>query len=115
MARTRQKTPRKSACANPGKKGETARSKELNTLAVMLAGAGGLLIYGGGLALDLLEIMRLNFSLPREVLLTPGSMAQYLLHSGKNRDSGDTAGSDLPVAGRCYRPDFPGRLVVRRR
>ncbi|EJL03896.1 MULTISPECIES: flagellar biosynthesis protein FlhB [Pseudomonas] len=64
-------------------KGEIARSKELNTLAVMLAGAGGLLIYGGGLAMDLLEIMRLNFSLPREVLLTPGAMAQYLLHSGK--------------------------------
>ncbi|CAH0317270.1 flagellar biosynthesis protein FlhB [Pseudomonas brassicacearum] len=64
-------------------KGEIARSKELNTLAVMLAGAGGLLIYGGGLALDLLEIMRLNFSLPREVLLSPGSMAQHLMHSGK--------------------------------
>lgn len=64
-------------------KGEIARSKELNTLAVMLAGAGGLLIYGGGLALDLLEIMRLNFSLPREVLLSPGAMTQYLLHSGK--------------------------------
>ncbi|WP_024778670.1 flagellar biosynthesis protein FlhB [Pseudomonas corrugata] len=64
-------------------KGEIARSKELNTLVVMLAGAGGLLIYGGGLALDLLEIMRLNFSLPREVLLSPGAMAQYLLHSGK--------------------------------
>ncbi|MET3454158.1 MULTISPECIES: flagellar biosynthesis protein FlhB [Pseudomonas] len=64
-------------------KGEIARSKELNTLAVMLAGAGGLLIYGGGLALDLLEIMRLNFSLPREVLLSPGSMSQHLLHSGK--------------------------------
>jgi len=64
-------------------KGEIARSKELNTLAIMLAGAGGLLIYGGGLALDLLEIMRLNFSLPREVLLSPGAMAQDLLHSGK--------------------------------
>jgi flagellar biosynthetic protein FlhB len=64
-------------------KGEIARSKELNTLAIMLAGAGGLLIYGGGLALELLEIMRLNFSLPREVLLTPGAMTQYLLHSGK--------------------------------
>ncbi|MBD9461481.1 flagellar biosynthesis protein FlhB [Pseudomonas sp. Pdm06] len=64
-------------------KGETARSKELNTLAIMLAGAGGLLIYGGGLALDLLEIMRLNFSLPREVLLSPGAMSQHLLHSGK--------------------------------
>ncbi|MFW0758816.1 flagellar biosynthesis protein FlhB [Pseudomonas sp. H11T01] len=64
-------------------KGEVARSKELNTLAVMLAGAGGLLIYGGALAQDLLEIMRLNFSLPREVLLNNGSMIQYLLHSGK--------------------------------
>ncbi|CAH0133015.1 flagellar biosynthesis protein FlhB [Pseudomonas mediterranea] len=64
-------------------KGEIARSKELNTLVVMLAGTGGLLIYGGGLALDLLEIMRLNFSLPREVLLSPGTMAQHLLHSGK--------------------------------
>ncbi len=64
-------------------KGEIARSKELNTLATMMAGAGGLLIYGGGLALDLLEIMRLNFSLPREVLLDPGQMGEYLLHSGK--------------------------------
>ncbi|MHC8321642.1 flagellar biosynthesis protein FlhB [Pseudomonas sp. GB2N2] len=64
-------------------KGEIARSKELNTLATMLAGAGGLLIYGGGLAQDLLEIMRLNFSLPRDVLLDPGQMGQYLLHSGK--------------------------------
>ena len=64
-------------------KGEIARSKELNTLAVMLAGAGGLLIYGGGLALDLMELMKLNFSLPREVLLSPGAMGQYLLHSGK--------------------------------
>ncbi|BBP60805.1 flagellar biosynthesis protein FlhB [Pseudomonas sp. St316] len=64
-------------------KGETARSKELNTLAVMLAGAGGLLVYGGGLALDLLEIMRLNFSLPREVLLSTDAMSQHLLHSGK--------------------------------
>ena len=64
-------------------KGEIARSKELNTLVIMLVGAGGLLIYGGGLALDLLEIMRLNFSLPREVLLSPGSMVQYLLHSGQ--------------------------------
>ncbi|WP_449441048.1 MULTISPECIES: flagellar biosynthesis protein FlhB [Pseudomonas] len=64
-------------------KGEIARSKELNTLVTMMAGAGGVLIYGGGVALDLLEIMRLNFSLPREVLLDPGQMSQYLLHSGK--------------------------------
>ena len=64
-------------------KGEIARSKELNTLAIMLAGAGGLLVYGAGLAQDLLEIMRLNFTLPRDVLLSPGAMGLYLLHSGK--------------------------------
>jgi flagellar biosynthetic protein FlhB len=64
-------------------KGEIARSKELNTLATMLAGAGGLLVYGGGLALDLLDIMRLNFSLPREVVLAPEAMGHYLLKSGK--------------------------------
>lgn len=64
-------------------KGEVARSKELNTLAIMLVGAGALLIYGGELAQDLMEIMRLNFSLPRDVLLSPGAMGLYLLHSGK--------------------------------
>ncbi len=64
-------------------KGEIARSKELNTVATMMAGAGALLIYGGGLALDLMELMKLNFTLPREVLLSPGAMGQYLLHSGK--------------------------------
>ncbi|PMY66159.1 MULTISPECIES: flagellar biosynthesis protein FlhB [Pseudomonas] len=64
-------------------KGEIARSKELNTLAITMIGAAGLLIYGAGVARDLLEIMRLNFSLPREVLLSPGAMGLYLLHSGK--------------------------------
>ena len=64
-------------------KGEIARSKELNTLAVMLAGAGGLLIFGGALAQDLMELMRMNFSLSREVILDQRSMATYLLHSGQ--------------------------------
>lgn len=64
-------------------KGEIARSKELNTLAIMLAGAGGLLIFGGALAQDLMELMRLNFSLSREVLLDQRSMGTYLLHSGQ--------------------------------
>ena len=64
-------------------KGEIARSKELNTLAIMLAGAGGLLIFGGALAQDLMELMRLNFTLSREVLLDQRSMGTYLLHSGQ--------------------------------
>ena len=64
-------------------KGEIARSKELNTLAVMLAGAGALLIFGGALAQDLMELMRMNFSLSREVILDQRSMGTYLLHSGQ--------------------------------
>jgi len=64
-------------------KGEVARSKELNTLAIMLVGAGALLIFGGALAEDMMELMRLNFSLPREVILDQKSMGNYLMHSGQ--------------------------------
>jgi flagellar biosynthetic protein FlhB len=49
----------------------------------MLAGSGGLLIFGGALAQDLMELMRLNFTLSREVLLDQRSMGAYLLHSGQ--------------------------------
>lgn len=63
-------------------KGEIARSKELNTLAVMLAGAGALLIFGGALAQDLMELMRMNFTLSREVILDQRNMGTFLLNSG---------------------------------
>jgi flagellar biosynthetic protein FlhB len=64
-------------------KGEIARSKELNTLAIMLAGASALLIFGGALAQDMMELMRLNFSLSRDVILDQNSMGTFLLHSGQ--------------------------------
>ncbi|MCS3836292.1 flagellar biosynthetic protein FlhB [Pseudomonas sp. JAI111] len=64
-------------------KGEVARSKELNTLAIMLVGASALLIFGGALAQDMMELMRINFSLPREVIMDQKSMVNYLLHSGQ--------------------------------
>ncbi|MFK0089427.1 flagellar biosynthesis protein FlhB [Pseudomonas sp. NPDC090755] len=64
-------------------KGEVARSKELNTVAVTLAGAGALLAFGGGLAETLMELMRINFSLSREVLIDERSMGIFLLASGK--------------------------------
>ncbi|WLG52423.1 flagellar biosynthesis protein FlhB [Pseudomonas sp. FP1742] len=64
-------------------KGEIARSKELNTLAVMLAGAGALLIFGGALAQDLMELMRINFTLSREAILDQRNMGIFLLHSGQ--------------------------------
>ncbi|MFL1524559.1 flagellar biosynthesis protein FlhB [Pseudomonas sp. O230] len=64
-------------------KGEIARSKELNTLAIMLAGASALLIFGGALAQDMMELMRMNFTLSREVILDQRSMGAFLLHSGQ--------------------------------
>ncbi|UVL57864.1 flagellar biosynthesis protein FlhB [Pseudomonas sp. B21-035] len=64
-------------------KGEIARSKELNTVAVTLAGAGALLAFGGGLAQTLIELMRINFSLSREVLIDERSMGIFLMASGK--------------------------------
>lgn len=63
-------------------KGEIARSKELNTLAIMLAGSAALLIFGGALAQELMELMRQNFTLSREVILDQRSMATYLMSSG---------------------------------
>ena len=64
-------------------KGQIARSKELNTLAVMLAGTGGLLATGGSIGNAMLEIMRGNFSLSREVLMDERSMALWLAASGQ--------------------------------
>ncbi|EJM30258.1 flagellar biosynthesis protein FlhB [Pseudomonas sp. GM25] len=63
-------------------KGEIARSKELNTLAVMMAGAGALLVFGGMLAQDLMDLMRQNFTLSREVIMDERSMATFLMNSG---------------------------------
>ena len=64
-------------------KGEIARSKELNTVAVTLAGAGGLLAFGGHLAETLLAIMRMNFSLTRDFIVDERAMGAFLLASGK--------------------------------
>lgn len=63
------------------KKGEIARSRELNTLAVVMAGTGGLLTFGGALGERIMQVMYKNFSLPRELLLDERSMAINLLQS----------------------------------
>ena len=65
------------------KKGQIARSKELNTVAITLTGAFALLMYGGDMGDALLGIMRASFTLPRDVLMDDGSMAQYLMAAGK--------------------------------
>lgn len=65
------------------KKGQIARSKELNTLAVTLGGFGGLLVFGGSMGNAMLDIMRGNFSLPREVIMDENSMGLWLAASGE--------------------------------
>lgn len=65
-------------------KGDVARSKELNTVAIMLAGTGGVLMYGGALAQTLMELMRKNFTLSRDVIMDERYMPIFLLQSGKD-------------------------------
>ena len=64
-------------------KGDIARSKELNTFAVTLGGAGALLAFGGHLAETLMTLMRVNFSLSREVIVDERAMGAFLMASGK--------------------------------
>ncbi|MCO8163394.1 flagellar biosynthesis protein FlhB [Pseudomonas sp. 21LCFQ010] len=62
--------------------GQVARSKELTTFLVTLMGAVGLIMFGGAMAHMLLEVMRDNFSLSRDVLMDPSWMGRMLLKSG---------------------------------
>ncbi|WP_426113183.1 flagellar biosynthesis protein FlhB [Pseudomonas sp. DSP3-2-2] len=65
------------------KDGQIARSKELNTLVIMLVGAGGLLSFGSDIAQMMMELMRSNFIISREMLMDQSYMARMLLSSGK--------------------------------
>ncbi|MCV4290469.1 flagellar biosynthesis protein FlhB [Pseudomonas capsici] len=64
--------------------GQIARSKELTTLVVMLMGAGGLLMFGGGIARMMIELMRNNFTISRETLMDTTYMGKLLLSSGEH-------------------------------
>ncbi|WP_095094498.1 flagellar biosynthesis protein FlhB [Pseudomonas sp. Irchel 3A5] len=65
------------------KEGQIARSKELNTLAIMMAGAIGLLVEGPDIAEAMSYMMTSNFTITREVLMDQGSMGKMLLSTGK--------------------------------
>ena len=64
-------------------KGEIARSKELNTVFVMIVGAAGLLAFGGSMAQMMMQLMRDNFVISREALMDERSMSLMLMVSGK--------------------------------
>ncbi len=64
--------------ADAKKKGQIARSRELNTFVMLITSATLLLLTGEQIGHGLLEIMRSCFSLPRAVLLDPDSQILYL-------------------------------------
>ncbi len=77
--KTEEATPRR--IEKSREDGQTARSKELATMAVLLAGAGGLLMFGAGLGASLENIMRENFALEREMVFDTRAMSLLLLDS----------------------------------
>ncbi|ONM45756.1 flagellar biosynthesis protein FlhB [Halopseudomonas pachastrellae] len=62
-------------------KGQVARSRELNTLAVVMVAAVGLLILGPAMVQKLMNIMSFNFSIEREALYSNDSMGLHLFAS----------------------------------
>jgi flagellar biosynthetic protein FlhB len=79
--KTEQPTPKRRADAR--KKGQLPRSRELNTLLILLSGAGGLIFMGGHLIDGLTQIMTSGLQVPRaelfdETLLIP-ALAQTIV------------------------------------
>ncbi|MFL1406234.1 flagellar biosynthesis protein FlhB [Marinobacter sp. M1N3S26] len=77
--KTEEPTPRRLEKARED--GQTARSKELATMAVLLAGAGGLLVFGSTLAMALEDIMRGAFALERSEIFDTRFMSTQLIAS----------------------------------
>jgi len=74
--KTEEPTPKRMEKAKDD--GQVPRSKELTTTAVILAGSIALMLYGGGIARALRDIMVFNFSLKRETLFDPNLMLSQL-------------------------------------
>lgn len=79
--KTEEATPRRLEKARED--GETARSKELATMAVLLAGAGGLLMFGASMGASLADIMRDSFVQERSAIFDTRHMTVQLLASAK--------------------------------
>src|SRR5690554_4446605 len=79
--KTEEATPRRLEKAKED--GQTARSKELATMAVLIAGAGGLLIFGTQLGASLEAIMRDSFSLERSAIFDTRHMSVQLIAAAK--------------------------------
>ncbi|MFV8571385.1 flagellar biosynthesis protein FlhB [Marinobacter sp. SBS5] len=79
--KTEEPTPRRLEKARED--GQAARSKELATMAVLLAGAGGLLMFGTSLAATFEGIMRDAFVIERAAIFDTRHMSVQLIVSAK--------------------------------
>jgi len=61
--------------------GQVARSRELNTMFILMAGSGGLIMYGPRLVEALRNLMRFNLDLPRAVAFDTHLIVLHLLNS----------------------------------
>lgn len=77
--KTEEATPRRKEKARED--GQIPRSRDLTTSAVLIMGAVGLWMFGGHAANTLLNVLRFNFSLEREVLFDPNKMLAHLASS----------------------------------
>lgn len=74
--RTEEATPKRRQDAR--EKGDIARSKELNTAAILIAGAAGMLMFGGVIVGGLSRMMRYNLDLTRRDIFETDFMAIHL-------------------------------------
>jgi flagellar biosynthetic protein FlhB len=74
--RTERATPRREQEAR--EKGTVARSRELNTVALLVAGSAGLLLLGSGIAETLVRVMRASFQFDHARLAEPSNSSAAL-------------------------------------
>lgn len=74
--RTEKATPKRLKDARD--KGQIARSRELNSAALVLLGAGGLWALGGHLGSVFIDLMRGGFTIDRAAALDPAALVSYL-------------------------------------
>lgn len=80
LERTEPASPRRIEQAR--EKGQVARSRELTTVAILLAAGGSLIFMGGGMMEHMRALMRNSLTLDRSVIFNPEQMLQQLhLHS----------------------------------
>ncbi|MCH8504003.1 MAG: flagellar biosynthesis protein FlhB [Ectothiorhodospiraceae bacterium] len=77
--KTEQPTPKRRQDAKD--KGQVPRSKELNTTAIMVLGAGGLLVFGGYMLGQLFQVFDLAFTVSRNDIFDPEAPARYFRHA----------------------------------